>query len=321
MLVYQLLNAAGYRFNICKAGRSVYDCLSYLYKDNFPDIEITRQGASIDTTEILNKCLITINGYVYNSEVIDNRLYVPNATLSMLKSRKNQVGMLSFDLQNNLVKIPIVPDMVVKDPPYTLYQRAIISFPQPVIKPVLILGGYLVFEDPSYFYRISDDTYVLKLELLPFMERLYETQRYRNIFSELDVQVSPNNPSALDPTEVTSDDTITKYLTLFNSFLVDLGVQSLNIDKVYLERSNIPETFRTQILPNKPLIVGYGKIAEYTYRQNVDTMYTVYTTDSYYNNHLLSYLDPNDIKIYNDHRDPRTTYYLSPAFFLSINAS
>jgi len=133
--------------------------------------------------------------------------------------------------------------------------------------------------------------------------------------------VSQNNPSAIDAQQSTNDDTITSYLTLTNSFLIDTGVQSLSVNKIFLERSNVPNNFRTQILPNMPLVVGYGKISEYTYRQNIDTMYTVYTTDSYYNNHLLSYLDPSDIKIYNDHRDPRTTYYLSPAFFLSVNAS
>lgn len=226
-----------------------------------------------------------------------------------------------FNDISSITKIPITKTMISKDPPYTLYQRAIIQFPDTVYKPILILGGYMVFEDPNYFYRVADDTFVLKLELTPYIERLYETQRYTDIFKQLNIQVSQNNPSAIDAQQSTNDDTITSYLTLTNSFLIDTGVQSLSVNKIFLERSNVPNNFRTQILPNMPLVVGYGKISEYTYRQNIDTMYTVYTTDSYYNNHLLSYLDPSDIKIYNDHRDPRTTYYLSPAFFLSVNAS
>jgi hypothetical protein len=260
-----------------------------------------------------------VNGYIYPTGSGGGNVYIPNATLSMLKSRQNTVGLITFnDIPGNIVKTPITSDMVFTDSPYTLYQRALIKFPNPVVKPVLILGGYLVFENPQYFYRISDDTYVLILEMLPFIERIYEMQRYRDIFKELQVPVSPNNPSVVDADTLRSDAVITRFLTLFNTFLVETNAPVITTNKIYLQRSNVPESFLTQILPNRPLMAGYGKIVEYVYRQNPETMYTVYTKDSYYNNYLLSYLPAEDISIYNDHRDPRTTYYLSQGFFLDV---
>ena len=97
---YQLANTAGYKFDIVKIGDHVFDQLAYYNKENFPDIQVKRPGTNTDLSLLHNKALMSVNGYFYPTVYEEDNLYIPNATLSMLKSRANSIGILSF---NNLL--------------------------------------------------------------------------------------------------------------------------------------------------------------------------------------------------------------------------
>lgn len=319
---YKLSVHAGYKSNICKIGKEIYDPLAYYYKDLFPDVELTRPNTDTELELLHTKCLLTVNGYIYPTEYSNDRLYIPNATTAMLKSKENQIGLLSFNsLPVNLIKHKISIEMVTPDAPTSLYEKAIITFDKPIGSAFLVLAGYLVFEQPEFFYRVSDRSFAIRLDRLNYMERIYELSKYRNIFNELGVPTSPNNASVVDANVVRSDSVITKFLSLFNSFLVEIPEHTITTRKVYLEYSNIPANFRTEIKPTLPVIGGYGKIVEYLYRQSNDTKYTVYTADAYLNNYLFSKLSQTEINIYNNHRIVGDRYQLSQAFFLEITCN
>ena len=316
---YQLANSAGYKFNIIKIGNYVYDPLAYYHKDNFPDIEITRPGSSTDMSLLHNKTLMTVNGYVHPTTYVDERLFIGNATKSMSKSKSNSVGILSFNkLSSPLVKTQITPDMVTAEEQQPMFNKAIITFSRDIGVPILCVCGYLIFENPEYFYRVSSNSFALRLDKLNYLEKLYELNRYRDIFADLEVPVSPNNSSMVDATVVRSNEVITRFLSSYNSFLVEVPTTSLTTSKLFLEQSNVPGNFRIEQQPFLPMIVGYGKIGEYIKRKTNDTKFTVYVNDAYYNNHIFSYLSTEDIQVYNDHRLPGRTYRLSPAFFLKM---
>lgn len=316
---YQLANSAGYRFNIIKIGENIYDDLAYYHKDNFPDIELTRPNIDTDLSLLHNKTLLTVNGYIHPTVYQDEKLYIPNATKSMLKSRSNSVGILSFNkLENNLIKHQITAEMITPESPTSMFEKVIITFNKDIGIPVLVICGYMIFEDPEYFYRVSSNSFVLRLDKLNYIEKLYELQRQRNIFEELGIPTSINNTSLIDGSIARSDISIIKFLSSFNSFLVELPVDNFQTKKVFLEHSTVPGNFRTELEPTLPIIVGYGKIAEYIKRKNNDNKYTVYINDAYYNQHLFSSIPFNDIKVYNDHRQVGNTYRLSEAFFLDM---
>ena len=318
---YQLANTAGYKFNIVKIGDHVFDQLAYYNKENFPDIQVTRPSVDTDLSLLHTKALMTVNGYIYPTVYQDDGLYIPNATLSMLKSRANNIGILSFNkLNNDLIKHPITVEMVTSESPTPMFEKAIITFDSDIGHPILVMAGYLIFEDPEFFYRVSSKSFVLRLDRLNYVEKLYEIQRQRDIFKELGVPTSVNNPSMVDASVVRSDEVIAKFLSSFNSFLVEVPVNTLTTRKIFLEHSNVPGNFRTEVEPILPITVGYGKIAEYMKKKNNDKKHTVYIIDAYYNQHLFSSMPYNDIKVYNDHRNPNTTYRLSEAFFLEISA-
>lgn len=318
---FNYINArrAGYRAEICKVGENVYDPLQYWVKANFPDIEVTRPTLTTDLSLVHNKALFTVNGYIYPTEYVNSRLYVPKATLSMLKSKANHIGLISFNtLEGNLTKHPLTATNITPDGNYSLYEKCVITFPTPIRSPFLVIAGYLQTEQEGVFYRISDSSFMLCLNKLSYIERLYETQRYREIFKELEIPTSVNNISMIDAAVARSDSTVMKYLTLFNSFLVDVPVDRLFVNKVYMNQANIPSAFTTDVPPLFPLVVGYGKFAEYQYTTGPDGRYNVSTIDAYYDQHLLSKLNVDQAAVYNDHREVGSTYRLSNAYMLDI---
>ena len=319
---YQLANKAGYKFNIVKLGEHVFDQLAYYHKENFPDVEIARPVVDTDLSLLHTKALMTVNGYIYPTVYQDRKLYIPNATKSMLKSRSNQIGILSFNkLKNDLVKHTITAEMVTPESPTSMFEKAIITFPKDIGHPILVMCGYMVFEDPEVFYRVSSNSFVLRLDRLNYIEKLYELSRQRDIFKELDIPVSNNNSSMIDADTARSDETIKKFLSSFNSFLVEVPVATISTKKVFLEHSTVPGNFRTELDPTLPIMVGYGKIGEYHKAKTNDQKYTVYVEDAYYNQHLFSSMSYEQIKVYNDHRTPGNTYRLSQAFFLEISTT
>ncbi len=315
---YQLASAANYKFNICKIGFNSYDPTAYYHKENFPDVEVTRPGTDTDLELLHKNFLMTVNGYVYSTEYIGGKLYIPNATMSMIRSRANAMGLINFTNLGQITKTKITPSMVTTDPIMPAFEKVIITFPDTVKQPILIMAGYMIFENPEYFYRVSDNVFALRLDRLNYVEKLYELNRYRDIFKELEVPVSNTNDTMVDGQVVRSEAVIKKVLSLHNSFLVNLDADNLSTTKIYLDKTSVPLNFRTEYKPIYPLIVGYGKVTEYFQEKPTDEKYVVSTQDGYYNNHLFSSQSYRDLAVYNDHRKPGTTYRLSPGFFLDI---
>lgn len=319
-LTYQLGNTSGYKFNIESIDSNPYDYLSFFDKTNFPDLEITRPGVDTDLSLLHTKHLISVNGYVYPTTLINDRLFVRNATEAMLKSRQNNVGILSIQgMQGELVKTPITASMLSTEAPLQFYDKLIITFEREMKHSLLVMGGYMVFEHPEYFYRVSDRSFVLRLDRLNFVNKLYELSRYTNIYERLSLQVSPVNPNMLDGLTVRSDATITNFMTLDNTFLVEIPCERITTRKIFLEHSKLPNTFRTEVDPVYPLLGGQGKILEYIKQRTNDTKFNVYTSDAYYDNFLLSSVPQPTIESYNNHRQPGKTYTLTKGFFLEVD--
>lgn len=316
---YQLANTAGYKFDIVKMGRHEYDKLAYYYKEDFPDAQITRPGVYTSLEQLHTHSLLTVNGYVHQSHYFDEKLYLEKCTKSMIRSRQNHVGILNFGTEGpELKRYPIEESHVTLDTHIAPWEKVYVSAPETLKSPVLVVAGYLVFENPEFFYRVSDTTYVLRLDRLQFIERLYELERHRDIFAELGVPVSSHNDTMVLKAQVQSAETVKKLLTLHNSFWVETGASSLSVTRKYLDKSNVPGNFRCDDEPRLPLVVGYGKLAEYQRLKKNDAKWTVLTQDMHYNNYLFSAQSPYLRQAHNAHRVPGQTYRLTPAFMLEI---
>lgn len=315
-LKYRLAISLGYKSNIAKIGGHSYDPSQLENKANYPDLEITRPGIPVDMSEVYSRCLFTINGFLYPSLHEGNSIYIPNATHNLLKSRSNQVGIISSP--SHLVTTKIEPEMITTDGNIPLFKKAIITFPEEVDTCILSLAGYPVFEQPEFFYRVSPTSFVLRLDRLDYVDRLYELNRYTNIFDDLGVENSINNPSMLDGNMIRSNLIVERFLSLHNSFIVEFPGRLLEPKRIYLEHSNVPGNFRTEVEPVLPMVGGKGKFIEYMSSKKNSIKYTIHTTDAYTNNHLYSKFTRDKLSMYNDHREPGRTYYLSQGFFLDV---
>jgi hypothetical protein len=319
---YQLGSTANYHYDIIKIGHNEYDPMAYMHKKEFPDVEVTRPGTDTDLLRVHNTTLTTVNGYIHNTAFDAGRLYIPGATRGMLHSRANSMGLLDFGAITPLIKrVALTSTMVTEDTNQSAYDKVFITLPQAVQQPMLVMAGYLIPYNEEHFYRVSDNVFALRLVKLNYNEKLYELSRYTDIFRQLDVPTSPLNASVVDTQFVRSLNVIRRFLSLPNSFVIDLSVDNVGMKKVYLEHSKIPGTFKTQVSPSMPLVMGYGKLSEYAVTLNQQNQFTVNTQDAHLNNHLLSYMPTQRAQLLNDHRVPGNTHALSQAFFLDITST
>lgn len=316
---YRLASSSGYKANIVKLGYHVLDSSGIVDKLERPDVEITRPLVPSDVVEVHNKCLVTANGYIEPTEVYNQRLFVKGLTKKLLISNSNQIGIISFaEMEENLVIKPIEKSYVTSEGSYELYNKAIITFPEPVKEGFLVIAGYMVFENPEFLYRVSDKAFMLRLDRLSYLEKLNELRRYRDIYDELGVEVSVVNPTAAQIQDLMSQETIKNFLSLNNSFYVETPNYSLETKRIYLESSTVPGQFRTELEPVLPFIGGEGKVVEYKCRRRNNSKYTVYTTDAYVNNHLFTKAPLPHPGLINGHRIVGRTHSLSQGFFLEV---
>lgn len=317
---YRCANTSGYKFDLTDLDNTAYDKLAYYNKEDLPDVEITRPSTTTDLSVIDSRCLVTVNGYVYPTNYSGGRLFVPKATKCMLKSRINTIGITAFlDLKRPIERLPIETSMITGEEGTPLYNKAIITFGREVGNVILVMCGYLIFEDTEFFYRVSNNSFVLRLDRLNYIERLYEVEHQRDIFKELAIPVSPNNSSMIDAEIATSDEVVAKFLTLFNSYLLEIPCSELSVAKRYMDYSSIPGSFRTSLTPDMPVFLGYGKIGEYIHVSRCEDKHTLYFSDTHYNNYIYLGGSSSEIKkVANDHRKVGDTYRISSAFFLDI---
>lgn len=316
---YMLASSAGYKINIANEGRNPFDESTYRNKSQFKDITLTRPGLNTDLFDVHNRALITVNGYIHPTAFKDERLYVKNAVPTLLKTGINHVGLLSFfNLETDLNKVKLTPEMLSTDGEYTYYEKVIITLPKAVDGVIFVIAGYPIFENERYLTRLSDRSFALYTSRLNIIDKLYELYRYRNILDELDLEVSNFDNAVIGYEELISNDIIIKLLTTFNSFVVETVGHTIEVTPEPLEHTAVPNNYRTEKLPRKPLMGGHGKFIDYKFMKFNDFKFTVLTTDGYYNNLMYSYTPTYALDLLNATRKVGDTHRISPVVFMDI---
>jgi len=318
---YTFINAilAGYKFNIANIGKTILDQTSYLIRSDFKDVEVTRPNINTDLSIIDKRCLMSVNGFIYPTIFFNNKLYIQNANLSLLRSGENQIGLLSFNgLEADYVKYNITPDFITSEQMYSLYDKCIITFKQVIKTPILIIGGYIQLEEPNIFYRVSDNSFVLSLSKLNYIERLYESLKHIDVFNNIGIPTATNNPTMIDSSVAKSDQVIKNYLTTFNTFLIDLPTTNIKYNRIYLEHNNIIDLYRSDLSITSPVITGYGKLVDYISTNTIEGKYIIHTLNAFKNNYILSNGSINQETVINGARIIGNRYEPSNLFALDI---
>lgn len=311
---------AFYKVNLCNIGQSLPDDYpSHLMNDAY----LTRPNYDTDLTLLHSHCLITVNGFVHSTDVDSTKTYVYDAAKTLRKARNNGIGIMSFLDISELTKVSIQDAMISSqvDSNSKLYDRAYIDTGVNLEDRAyfLVLGGYLVFPSDNVLWKVNDTTLALGPSMLPFVERLYESDSVLDL-SHLDIDRDPDHPEVFNLNHIKSDNFIRSYLTSRNTFVVITDVNHLSYNRIYLRHSNLPGMFTAYQRPIYPLVVNYGRMAEYWVTEE-DNQYSVTVYDSFLRNHILDFYTKPKLELINGHLVPMTPNQHSRSFLLEIGGS
>lgn len=316
--IYSIRNKAGYRYSFAKIG--------FQYPDEFnskflPDVKITRPGYDTDMKLLNSHCLITVNGYVHDTDANSSECYVLGASKTIEISKDDRIGILSFLDVGELVKYKLSRDNIH---PFRidgdLKDKIIFKVDEDIEDDsfMLVLGGYLIFPQEGIFYRQGSDSFVLDINKIPYLERILECREFIDI-SSLNLDMNINEDGNIEISNLYSNDVIKNYLCMDKSFLVRIKTDNLNIRKFAVKRVNTPGHFVLLEAPKYPMFVGYGRMVEYWYQKQGER-YLVSVADSYFRNYSIRYRKKEKEQVIGDGLMAQNPIYHQGAVMLEISS-
>lgn len=310
---------SGYRAELTKIG---YNLNPYnTSKIDLPDIELTRPRYTTDLSLIHTHCLVTVNGLIHLTDTDGKRLFIYDAGKMVRTHSQNHIGIISFLDVGKLEKIKITDEMITRtDNDTPLKDRINIKLPETIDTKdktvILVLGGYLVFQQNEEFFEVGDNHFVLRVKAIPLIERLLESRPYLDLRT-LGLTEELNKPGCLSLDEVYSDIVLRKLLKLSQSHIVILDTKRLIYNRVYLHNTKLPGEFVSHVNPVYPLVVNYGKIVEY-WKTYDEGRWSVKVADSYYRNFVYKNTKKLDSGITSSQLIPSKTFFEASGYLLEI---
>ncbi len=292
--------------------------------DNYPeedkkDLVLQRPLYNTDMATIHSHCLVSVNGYFHMTDTDGTKAYVYEGGNTLHKSKLNSLGILSFLDIGELTKIQLDPDRILAESEEgVLKDKIIFSVEEDLTNKsyILVLGGYLIFPSFNTFWQSGENTFSLDLNKLPYVERIFESDLYLDL-SHLELEDHMIGEHVYSIPELWSDETIKKYMTMSQSFLVLVDIPNLYTEKVFLKNSNTPGFFTAYQDPVLPLFINYGKVAEY-WKTFEDGYWAVTVNDSYLRNYIITQQNIQNLIGINDHLDPTKPFTYSRGYLLNI---
>lgn len=274
---------------------------------------------NINYSDLYTQSLVNVNGFFHLTDFDVNGLYVKDGMKSQFLSGENQIGFVDFAEVGRVTPIPILESMIYKQTPEQKYKDSCfinlgVDLTDKTI--ILCLGGYLHVLDPITFKRIGDQTFMINFTNLPLLERFHESKGYIDL-SSLELDQTIRNDSQVSIEQLYSDDVLVKYLTLSQSFFVLVDNIDLSVTRAHLDIGTIPNKMISDIKPSYPLIVGYGKLANF-WSVYEDKKWSIACADSMRNNYLHNTIDFMKENSCTNSRLTQNPVNNSKAYFLQI---
>lgn len=240
---------------ITRSNKTVYENTG----SEITDVRLTRN--LLDYTYFYNNYLVTVNGYYHRVDTdFINGLFVIDGSKSMRTANKNQIGITSFkelggiktisftDTTTKFNKVGIIKFKINED---ITNKTVLISF-----------GGILLNQDLSSFTQIGDDIFKIDLTKLPFLNMYYEMKKYLNV-SDMPIEHSNTNDSLLNIEQLLSEGNLNYITKMSQSFIIIVNSPAVTFEKEYVRNTNLPGQYISYKKPEYPLVLGYGRHAEY----------------------------------------------------------
>lgn len=309
---------AGYRIEMISPNASL---TAQLPRTDRTDLLLKRDTPVTDMQEVYDNCLVSVNGFFHRTDTDGENVYVIDGGKSCLKSRQNQLGILSFKNIGKIQQIPITESMVFKEAADSkLSQRTYVRLDTDTTNKtvMLVLGGYLVMPQNGALIRTDDNTFAIDMTRIPLVRRFFESRQYLDLGS-MELDTTNRNVSQIDLAQFYNDNATLAYLTMSQTFFVVVDTPELFMNKTYLKNSSHPGMFITYQEPKYPLIVGSGRVADY-WKVYDAGHWAVSVHDSYLANRVFDTVVTNDLRSVTDSCVPGSTYYDSRGYMLEIGS-
>lgn len=272
----------------------------------------------VDYDLFYKSCLVTVNGFFHMTDTDGLGISVIDGNKSNQMSRQNQLGILSFREVGELSFIPIKPEMVYKqNDRQFLKDRLYIDAGQNLDGKVvmLVFGGYLHVMDGSY-YRVGDTSIAVDICNFSLLERIYESWKYIDL-SSLGLEKDQTNEFKIDMEQLYSDEVLTAYASLSQSFIVLLDAENVFVERDQIERTPNPGSYISHERPVWPLVTGMGKMPEYWFAQE-HPQWSINLHDSFSHNYNFFWIDQRKAQCLDNTRNTIHPTDVGRAFFLKI---
>lgn len=305
---------AGYELQRAKYTRNP----AYIPDPSEADCLVLRKPG-VDPDDFLKYCLTTVNGLFHRVDSDGAVNYVIDAFTSVRTARRHEVGIVNFKGIGELQCVTITPEMVHRrDPNQPLANQLYIQSPVSTKNKTvaLVMGGYLHLLDNFTFCRVGEDIFCLETQSLPLIERFYESEKLIDL-SSLNLERRGKNEAQVSREQLTSDEVLTKWMTLSQSFLVLIDNDVVNVEREQVETGSTWGMYVVPKEPRRPLISNYGSFLTYVKAVD-DGMWTLTVGNNVMNNLLVNTAEDFNSPYPADNRIPHNREEISRAHFLHI---
>ena len=230
--------------------------------------ELQLSRTATDMRSFNQKCMLSVNGFFYKAQADKDVLFVPEAGKSLLSSRLNHIGILSFENIGALTTVDIDSSEVV---PQAVGGKLCdgIKIKQPVDdltgkQLMLVLGGYLHLESDGVFQRVGNKQLVIRAPNIPIHDRYRESL---NFVDWSTITGRTTKDQFLKTELVMSDEFWEKLLDHPQTYWVVLDCDTLHRVTVPVNALPLPGQFLVPYEPIDMLTFGTGYCKEYWKKQ------------------------------------------------------
>lgn len=315
-VVYADAYWAGYRLR-----RAKYSQNPEVLTDPMEADCLVMEKKGVDPHTFYKHCLVSINGMIHRTDRDDKYIYVMEAQKSAIVSMRNEVGIINFKGIGSLEFIDITPDMIHRrTPDQPMANQMYIKSPKNSAgKTVaLVFGGYLHLLDSLSFSKVADDIFMFDVQSLPMLERYFESSELINL-NPLGLDLVGANKKQLARQELMSDEVLTKWACLSQSFLIYIDSDNIDMNRVRVQPSTLCGEYVSYTEPTAPMLLGFGLLAPY-WKSLDEGQWSMSVGDNIKKNYLFRSAPDSDSPAPADNCIPHYPKYISEAYMLEITA-
>lgn len=315
-LHYSDARQAGYHIDTARAG--------FIDPNEMPgaamdDLVMVHYKNQVDMKEVMENCLITVNGFFHRTSYIGDRFYVINGNKSAIVADRKNAGIHSYlnigKIQQHDIDISTIRQ---RDDDVKMKDKLWFKLPEEIgNKPFfLILGGYLVPCEEGILYEDGSGGCIFHMGKIPYLDRLFESSNFIDL-SSLELNKTEISKRAIHEPTAMSDEGVIRYFSLSQTFLVSVDTSWLKFEKRIIRHRSYPNALTMMAEPKQPLMAGHGRMTEYVKNPTGDT-WNLNTDDSYLRNYLASEVRGQVREHIIDNMRPTRTSSFSHGHLLSV---